>query len=276
MKHIEGTFKGYDGLALFYQVWKGENYKRAITVVHGFGEHSGRYNNLLDYFLPKGYAIYSFDLRGHGRSQGKRGHINSWDEFRTDLKIFIELVRKEENNKPIFLYGHSMGGLIVLEYAFHYPEGLKGVIATGPLLAEPKLPSFFKILVRVISRIKRDMPLKNNLDEKGLSREEKVGKEYRKDPLVHNILTPSFAIEIESTIKRVQNHAKDLKIPLLLLHGEKDKIVPVEGSIEFFKKVNSSYKEMKIYPSAFHELHNEINKEEVFKDIECFIEKYYA
>ncbi len=121
---------------------------RPSWLTHGHGEHSGRYGNVVNWFVPHGYAVYAFDLRGHGRSPGPRGHIDRWDVLREDLKAFLMLVQGQALGQPVFLIGHSMGGLIALEYVLHYPEGLAGVVVSGPVLSEPGISPFLIALAR--------------------------------------------------------------------------------------------------------------------------------
>ena len=135
MKHAEANFTGAVGTNLYYQSWKPEGkISCVLAIVHGFGEHSGRYMNIINKLVPSGYAVYAFDHRGHGRSDGKRGVITSWDEFRQDLHLFLNLVRDHEIDIPVILMGHSMGGLIVLNYLLKNPkERINAVIASSPL-----------------------------------------------------------------------------------------------------------------------------------------------
>jgi predicted alpha/beta-fold hydrolase len=117
MPHQEGRFSGAGSQGLHYQCWEPEARPRAIVaVVHGFGEHGGRYGNVVRHLVPHGYAVYAFDHRGHGRSPGQRGHINAWSEFRGDVREFLSLIRQEQSKRPMFLLGHSLGGLIAIEY----------------------------------------------------------------------------------------------------------------------------------------------------------------
>lgn len=137
MAHYTGKFRGAGDLELFYQCWETDVANKAnLLIIHGFGEHSGRYMNLVDHLVPRGYTVWGFDHRGHGRSPGQRVHINSWQEFRGDVRSFVQMVREKEQRTPIFIFGHSLGGLIALEFALHYPEGLKGVIASSPALVQ--------------------------------------------------------------------------------------------------------------------------------------------
>jgi alpha-beta hydrolase superfamily lysophospholipase len=137
MKHIEGTFKGSGGLSLYYQSWYPHGQVQAIVaIVHGLGAHSGLFNNAVQYLISQGYGVYALDLRGHGRSPGQRGHINAWAEFREDLSAFSQWIQEQEPNCPCFLWGNSLGGAIVLDYALRFPKGLQGVIVTAPALGK--------------------------------------------------------------------------------------------------------------------------------------------
>ncbi|MDL1957933.1 MAG: alpha/beta hydrolase [Deltaproteobacteria bacterium] len=129
MKHCEGTFKGAGGLELFYQSWQTqENAKAAIAIIHGIGEHSDRYMNIVNHFVPRGYDIHAFDLRGNGRSPGQRGYINSWKEIRDDTSTFLNLIKQQKSDTPLFILGHCLGGIVALDYCTRHPEGLQGVM----------------------------------------------------------------------------------------------------------------------------------------------------
>ena len=132
MIHTEATFTGYGGLQLYAQSWRPEGeVKATLAIVHGFGEHSGRYGNVVDWFVPRGYGVCAFDMRGMGRSPGQRGHINDWEELREDTRAFLRWSRVQVPDAPLFLLGHSQGGLIALEFAQNGAQGLAGVIASA-------------------------------------------------------------------------------------------------------------------------------------------------
>ncbi len=190
MKHSEGAFRGAGSLELYYQCWQPEGKPRAILViVHGVGEHSGRYMNLANHLTTCSYAVYGFDQRGFGRSPGQQGHINSWVEYREDLKAFLQKIREQQPDCIIFLFGHSLGALVALDYILHYPEGLRGAIVSGaPIepagVAKPYLVALAHFLSRVCPRF--SLPL--GLDVSALSRDAAVVKAYTTDPLVRGRL----------------------------------------------------------------------------------------
>jgi alpha-beta hydrolase superfamily lysophospholipase len=269
MEHKEGTFQGADGLQLYYQSWRGEKETRAVlAIIHGFGEHSGRYTNVVNHLISHGYVIYGFDLRGHGRSPGQRGHINSWDEYRGDVKNFLHQISKQEPNEPVFMLGHSMGALIALDYLLRQPAGLSGAIISGaPLEPVGVAKPFLVLLARTLSRIWPSFSLPLGLDTKALSRNKDVVKAYEEDPLVHGKTTVRWGTEILKTIEWVKARAAEVNIPILLIHGGFDPLNSPHGTRIFFDKVTFPDKDMKIYPGSYHEAHNDLDYELVMNDM---------
>ena len=276
MKHTEGNFNGANDLNLYYQCWRAaKNEKAIIVLVHGFGEHSGRYMNMVNHMVPLGYSIYSYDHRGHGRSKGEPGHVLNWAEFREDLKLFLSLVRDAHPELPIILMGHSMGGLIVLNYMLSNPdEDVKTVIASAPLLAQPGISPVLIMISKILSKIWPGFSIDTKLDVNSISRDPAVIKAYQKDPLVHSRASARFGTELSATIEWTQSHAADFNKPLLMYHGESDSLVPLAGTKTFFDSVKINEKDMHIYPGGFHEPHNDIDHLNVTKDIENWLSKY--
>ncbi len=274
MKHSESTFEGYENLPLYYQKWQAEEAKAVLVIVHGFGEHSGRYMNVVNKVIPEGFTVFSFDHRGHGKSPGKRGHILHWNEFIEDTKNFLKLVHSEEKELPLFLMGHSLGGLIVLNYAISNPEGLKGVIASGPLLAQPGISSVLLMLSKIMSKIWPGFSIDTKLDVNFISRDPETIKAYQADPLVHSMASARFGTEITAATDWTLAHADKFKLPLLILHGEADQLVPEQGSLEFFENVTVEDKERNLYAGGFHEPHNDIDRETVLKDLLEWLKKH--
>jgi len=276
MKHHEGTFTGYGGLELYTQSWlPDEPAKAAVALVHGLGEHSGRYPHVVNHLVPKGYAIYGFDHRGHGRSAEKLcAHINSWDEYRGDVGAFLEMVREQEAGRPLFLMGHSMGGLMVLEYALHSPDGLKGVIASAPAVGAVDASPLLLFIGRILSRLKPDFCLDSQLDVNAISRDPAVVQAYVNDPLVSSKVSARWSTEFMGAIEWTQAHAAELKPPLLIIHGEADTLVPEAGSRIFFDKVTQPDKERILYPGGYHENHNDLHHEQVTADLERWLDAH--
>jgi len=275
MKHDAGTFSGYGGLELYYQRWRPEGEAKAVlSIVHGFGEHSGRYGNVVDWFAPQGYAIYAFDLRGHGRSPGPRGYVNEWAEFREDVKAFLTFVREQEPAHPLFLLGHSMGGLIVLEYVLHHPEELAGVIASGPLLAQAGISPFLITMSKVLSGILPRLTINTGLDATTISRDPAVVEAYVNDPLVHSLGTPRLSTELAQAVEWTQARAAEMRVPCLIVHGSDDQLVSPEGSRIFYENVALSDKERQVYEGYYHEVFNDLGKEQVLAAVETWVEHH--
>ncbi|RLC60491.1 MAG: alpha/beta hydrolase [Chloroflexi bacterium] len=275
MEHNEGTFTGFGGLELYYQRWRPEGRPKAVLpIVHGFGEHSGRYGNVVDWFVPQGYAVYAFDLRGHGRSPGPRGYINEWAEFRGDVRSFLELVHEQEPERATFLLGHSMGGLIALEYALHHPEGLAGVIASGPVLAQVGVSPLLLALSKVLSGILPRLTLDTKLDATAISRDQAVVEAYVNDPLVHSLGTPRLSTELTRAVEWTQAHAAEMRIPCLIVHGSADRLAPPEGSRVFYENMTLTDKERQVYEGYYHEVFNDVGKERALAAVEAWIGRH--
>ena len=276
MERREGYFGGVGSVDLYFQSWQEEEKTRAVlAVVHGFGEHCGRYLNVVNHLTPLGYGVYGFDLRGHGRSPGQRGHIQSWDEYRGDLRAFLQKVSSQEPTPPVFLLGHSMGALIALDYLLHNPAGLRGAIVSGaPLEPVGVAKPFLVLLARVLSRVWPRFSLPLGLDPKGISRDTDVVKAYEADPLVHGKASVRWGTEILKTIERVKTHPAEVHLPILLIHGGSDPLNSPEGTRKFFERILLPDKEMKIYPGSYHEVHNDFDYEQVMKDMAQWMERH--
>jgi acylglycerol lipase len=268
----EAWFRGAGGLSLFRRTWCPAGPTRAVLInVHGLGDHSGLYPALVEHFTASGIAVYAPDLRGNGRSPGTRGHVERWDEFREDLERFVAVVRQEEPERPIFLLGNSLGGLIVLDYALHRPEGLRGVIAASPPLGRLGVPAPLLALGRVFSRVWPRFSVRTGMDLSGLARDPVVVETVLADPLFHRMGTARLSTEVVAAIERVQSAAPRFPLPLLVLHGSADRMVPPDGSRAFMARVGQPDRELREYPGAFHALFADLDRERALTDVERWI-----
>jgi alpha-beta hydrolase superfamily lysophospholipase len=275
MMHSEGTLEGYGGIELYYQRWSPEGRPRAaLAVVHGYGEHSGRYGNLVDWFVPRNYAVYAFDMRGHGRSAGQRGHVEDWAEVRGDVRAFLDRVHQQEPDRPVFLVGHSVGGLTALNYVLYDPAGLEGVVASSPFMCQLPLPSLLVLVGRLLSRVLPSLAMKSELDATALSRDPAVVEAYVNDPLVHGRGTPRTSTELVAAIDWTQAHAAELALPCLIVHGGADRIASPEASQAFFDHVTFADKERLEYDGYYHEMFNDLGKEQVLADVEAWLVRH--
>ncbi len=274
--HVEDIFTASDGLELFQQCWLPEFKAKAnLVVAHGLGEHSGRYRDFAAWFVPRGYAVHSYDHRGHGKSPGQRGHINGWAEYREDLRVFLAQVKGRFPQTPTFLVGHSMGGLMVLDYALHYPEGLSGVVSSGPALEYgADVSRLLLFAARAMSHVAPRMRMDNGLDAEGLSRNKQVVQAYREDPLVHGWVSPRFVTAMGETMSStLQNAGRwPADLPLFIIHGGADPICPPRGSLRFFEQAGAQDKSRQVYSGYLHESFNEIGREAVLGDVTAWLE----
>jgi len=271
-----GHLDGVKGCRLFYQIWRPEATPRAVVaLVHGVGEHCGRYGNVVDRLVPAGYAFAGYDHRGHGRSEGQRGHIDSWDDYTSDLKLFLGLVAKEMPGLPVFLYGHSMGSLIALDYVLRDATGLRGAILSGTALdLGDSAPPLLVLLAKVLSRIVPRLSIKMKLEGSALSRDPEVARAYMEDPLDSWQRSVRWDAEFIKAIARIEGRASDVRLPVLLLHGEQDPIIRVEGAKRFFDGIEHPDKTLHIYPGGLHEPHNDIQHEQVLSDVVQWLEAH--
>lgn len=232
--------------------------RAALAMVHGLGEHVHRYDALHRALLAAGFAVAAADLRGHGRSPGDRGHVERWDDYRTDAGAIVGLAQSLAPDRPVFLFGHSMGGLIVLDYALHRPQGLSGVVASGPALqpAGVRRPAL-EALARVLSVLRPRTSIDVGLDPAGISSDPAEVAAYRADPLVHGRVTMRWGAEILRTMAATRARAAEFPLPLLLLHGADDPINAPEGSRAFDAACGHPDHALRLFPGNRHEVHHD-------------------
>jgi alpha-beta hydrolase superfamily lysophospholipase len=237
--------------------------KGVFAHVHGMGEHSRRYDHLTAYWAVRGYASAGFDLRGHGRSQGKRGHTPSYEHLMDDIAIFLARVAATWPSLPITLYGHSLGGNLVLNYVIRRKPVLARVVATAPYLRLAFDPPRWKLLVsKVLSRIAPSLTLSSGLNPRALSRDPEVVRRYETDPLVHDRISAAFFTHVHAAGAALISRASELTIPTLVMHGGADRITSAAASREFVD-ASAGMATLEIWEGFFHEIHNEPGWESV-------------
>ncbi|EMJ95561.1 putative lysophospholipase [Leptospira kirschneri str. JB] len=267
-----------DKSKLYCQSWTKPNSNRLLIFHHGFGEHSGRYANLVRYFSKSDINFYSFDMRGHGNSDGKRGHSDSFDLYVRDLADFVSEVLKREHKERFFLLGHSLGGAITLRYS---QEGINQDNILGLILGSPALmvrmdfrKKLKKFAAGILSKISPSSVVDAELDLQYLSHDPEVIESYKQDPLVHGKVSLKMGTELLEIGPKLIKKANVLRCPVLILHGQEDGLVDVNGSTELYKNLIYRNKRIKIYPGFYHELMNEFpeHREMVLNDIQTFLE----
>ncbi|KGK86528.1 lysophospholipase [Desulfosporosinus sp. HMP52] len=265
MKYTEFEFRTNDGTELFAREWQpiSSKLRGVVFLVHGLGEHSGRYANLAQKLTQAGFALSAFDLRGHGKSQGRRGHSPSIERLLDDITCFKNECSKRLPGLPSFLYGHSLGGNLVLNYVLRRQPQFSGVVVTSPwlkLAVEP--PALVKLFVRFLSKLWPTFTFSGGLLIDALSHDPEVIIAYQEDPYVHNKISLGLFTAMDCAGLWAIKNADQFNLPLLLMHGGGDKITSPEGSKEFAAFVPKNCM-LKIWRDLYHELHNEPSKEEI-------------
>jgi alpha-beta hydrolase superfamily lysophospholipase len=250
----------------------GENTKAVIVLVHGLGEHIQRYNQWSDRFKAEGFAFVGVDLPGHGRSGGRRGYIKSYQLLSEMIDILLKTVQNTFPGLPVYLYGHSMGGGIVLDYLIRKNPKIQGAIVTSPWIRLSFQPARIKLLMAsVLKHILPGLVQSSGLVVSDLSHNGTISDAYEKDPLVHGRISVSLFVSTMNAGEHSLKHASELKVPTLLLHGSDDRICSPQASREFASK--SPMVDLKIWDGGYHELHNEPFKDEVFRFIMSWLRR---
>ena len=272
--HGTARFAGAGGIDLFRRWWRpADGTPRAVLVnLHGLGDHSGLYTALADALPARGIALHAYDHRGHGRSDGQRAWIRTWDDYLDDLGAFLDLVAAEERGVPLFLLGNSLGGLMALDFAIARRSMLRGVAAAAPPLGDVGVPPLLMALGRVMSKVWPRFSLEVGMDLSGLARDPAIAAALVADPLFHRRGTARLSTEVTRAIRRVQQGAPQLRLPLLLLHGGADRMVPPDGTREFFARVTVADRTFREYPHAYHALFADSDADRVIADLAGWIE----
>jgi len=237
--------------------------KGVIVLIHGLSDHAGRYHHVGSFFAASGYVMILFDLRGHGRSFGKRGHFPSYDRIMDDISLFLAEARRRHPTLPLVLYGHSMGGNLVLNYLIRNKPPVAGAVVTSPWLRLNLKPPLYKaILATLVNKGFPSMTRPDGIIPSFLSHDEEVGRKYMADPLVHHRISVRTYLEISHAGEDAIKHADKVTYPLLLMHGTDDPLTSFAASREFSEKVIAEHT-FKAWEGLFHELHNEFEKEAV-------------
>lgn len=277
MEHTEFSLQTSDSMRLFAQAWQpAGQVKAAICLMHGIGEHSGRYQHVAAALTQAGYAVLGMDLRGHGLSDGRRGHVPSLEAIFDDIHLMLEEAQRRFAGVPIFIYGHSMGGL-VLNYVIKFKPPLAGVVVTSPNLRLAFEPPAFKVaLGKMMNSIWPAFSQASELETTAISRDSEVVRAYVDDPLVHDRISARlFICVVYEASKWALEHAGEFSLPLLLMHGSGDRITSAEGSREFAAQAGDICT-LKIWDGSYHELHNEPEKEQVFAEIISWLDQRVA
>lgn len=274
MNHVDGTFKGVRNIEIYYQGWLPEGEVKAVLfIVHGVGEYVGRYTNVVNHFVPLGYAVYGVDHIGHGKSGGDREMIERFEDYTQNLEIFYKMVQAWQPGKPVIIYGHSMGGLIASLYLIDHQDDFKaGILSAAAAKVPDNINGFTIAVAKLLSKIAPSSGM-IGLDTNYLSHDKAVVNAYNTDPQVfHGKMPVRLSAEMLRAMMRVAEEFHKVTLPLFILHGGGDKIVEPDGGNLLYEKAGSTDKTLKIYEGLYHEVHNEPEREVMFKDLEEWLE----
>lgn len=270
LQPVEGTLDG----DVFFRHWRPEQPRAVVLLIHGLGEHSGRYQHVAEALAASGIASYAPDHIGHGRSPGQRCHIGDFGQFATPLDELLAMAKSQYPGLPCFIVGHSMGGLITGNYLLTHQHSFRGAVFSGALFEVPEPPGsiamfLYKLLAMVLPKMGA-----LQLDASQISRDPEVVRRYNEDPLVHDGKNSvSLVLELLSAVDTLKKGRENITLPVLVMHGQGDAMTPPAGSQNFHDGVGSTDKALHLYPALYHEIFNEPEKDQVLADLVDWIDK---
>ncbi len=277
MKTQSGNYSARDGFSIFWKAWIPEGTPKAVLhVIHGYAEHIDRYQNVVSELVPAGYAVFGNDHRGHGRSQGRRGHVNSFQDFIDDERQFSsEVIKSACPGIPCFVLGHSMGSLSAINYVEENVKCLKGLVLSGTG-SQPgtDIPKILIPITRILSRILPSIHVKSPLPPEFISRDMDVVKAYVNDPLVYNVITPRLAHEMNRYVVIGAKNASKIEVPVLIQLGSRD--TAFSGQRELFEMIGAKDKTYRLYEGLKHEVYNELaeDRAKVLADLRSWLDSH--
>ena len=277
MERLEGSFLSFDETELFYQVWRPEEESRGfILLTHGMGEHSECYHQLATDLVQDQWTVYAWDLRGHGRSEGKRGYVSNFSDMVQDLKAFINHF-KEENGQSsnIFLLAHSLGGLIQLSFLLNESyEGIRAAVCSAPCLGiNVPIPKIKAQAAKLLADWMPKLTLHNGIEYADLHKDTARLKEYANDPLRHDKVSSRLFLGMQEAMNEVESRAEEIQIPILFQLAGDERLVNTPAAEDVFNKIGSKQKKIYIYPDSLHEIYNDLDRDEVIRDLKAFLQE---
>lgn len=269
MTHDEGTLTTSAGASLYYQSWNpAEKPEAVLLIAHGLAEHSGRYEHFADFFVNRGYAVFALDYLGHGKSDGDRCHIGQFSDYTDSIALLVDRIREECPEAPLFLVGHSMGGLVATRFLIEHQDQFAGSVLSGAAVQPAiELSSILRLAMKFFSKVLPRLRVLQ-LDASEVSRDPGVVDRYRKDPLVFTgKVTARLAEQLFSTMTWIGDKLGEIELPMLILHGSADGLTFPGGSRMLHQNIGSDDKKLIIYDGLYHEVYNEPEKAAVMTDV---------
>ncbi len=275
MDHHEGRFASVDGLELYHQWWVPETPPRGVVVlVHGLGEHSGRYGNVVDFMVPRGWLCWAFDYRGHGRSPGRRGHVQHFRLYTDDLDAALATVRREFARLPVALLGHSQGGLVVADQVLRRPAGVSGMVLSSPFLGlnpDRRPSALLAAAAQVLSRVAPTLSFDNSVGSEYISHDPAVVAAYDADPLVNHRVSARWFTTTLEVLEDVNRRAPTLSVPALVMQSGDDHLVDPAATRDWAARAPAGLVEYVEWPGLYHEMFNETVHETVLARAEVWL-----
>ena len=277
MNTRDGKLTAKDGLSLYWKAWLPEGTPKAVVhLIHGYAEHTGRYQNVVNELVPAGYAIIGKDHRGHGKSGGKRGHVESFQDFIDDERQFaLEVIKPSFPDTPCFMLGHSMGSIIAVNYVAQFQDHLKGLVLSGTGSSPGKgIPMAIIVITKILSRLLPSIHVKSPLPPEFISRDAEVVKAYVNDPLVYNVITPRLAEQMQTYLLIGAASTQRISLPVFIQHGSAD--TSFSGQQELLDGIAAVDKTCKLYEGLRHEVYNELpaDRARVLSDLRSWLDSH--
>lgn len=274
-QRFEGQFRGFDQTELFFQIWTPEKVRGAFLITHGMAEHSECYHSLAKELCSDGWQVFAWDLRGHGRSEGKRGYVRHIGNFVDDLECFHRLVSKQVKGHNLVFFGHSLGGLITLRYLESHGTDYSALALSSPALGlTVQVPKFKEALARVAIRWMPTITMYNEIKYEDLTRDAAILKSHHADTLRHDKISPGLFLSMVESFKTVAEHTELLTKPTLMQLSGEDRLVSAEASRAFFEKLPNKKNQLLVYPESLHEIFNDLDRDKATADLKKFINVY--
>lgn len=267
------TFTASDGTSLYYEWWLPDAPKAILVVVHGLGDHSGRYGPLIRFFAQHNIGVCLYDMRGHGRSGGVRGHFDRMQTLLSDLAVFLKLIQQRSTDVPLFLIGHSFGGLVALNYVVRFSKQVAGLLLSSPCIKPlVEIANWKKALSRKAHRFLPRLKVDGKIDPHMLSHDPDVVSRYMEDDLVVRQFSVKVGHELLKAVDIVMALAPRIYVPSMFMHAGEDAICDKQATRQFYSRVSVGCKTFRVFENMYHELFNEIGKDEVFATMLGWIE----
>lgn len=274
-QRFEGQFEGFDQTELFFQTWTPENIRGVLLLTHGLAEHSECYHTLARALSDDGWLVYAWDMRGHGRSEGKRGYVADISNLIDDLECFYRLISAKHRDQNLVLFGHSLGGLVTLRFLESKQVNYAAVALSSPCVGlSIPVPKFKEKLAHVANRWLPTLTMHNEIKYEDLTRDEEQIRSYHADALRHDKISPGLFLGMVDNFPLVFEHAAELKQPVLMQLAGQDRLVSTQAARELFEKLPNKKNQLIVYPESYHEIFNDLDRDKVTADLKKFLNSY--